>query len=66
MQNRPALSSFDRVKLLLYGSCDSCQILLYVAAAAAYQLRIRLGQNLKKLQIYDIIKGWGYRPAQQI
>ena len=22
-------------------------------------------QNLKKLQIYDIIKGWAYRPAQK-
>jgi hypothetical protein len=28
----------------------------YIPAAAAYQLQIR-GQNLKKLQIYDIIKG---------
>ena len=38
----PALSSFEDVKF--YGSCKygSCQILLYVAAAAAYQLRTRL------------------------
>jgi hypothetical protein len=34
---------------------SSCQILLYIAAAAASSAALACGQNLKKLQIYDII-----------
>ena len=45
-------------------SYDSCQILLYMAAAAAILPALGCGQNLKKLEIYDIIKGWGYVAAQ--
>jgi hypothetical protein len=38
----------------LYGSCKSCVSIPWRA------------ENLKKLEIYDIIKGWGFRPAQKI
>jgi hypothetical protein len=67
MQNHPGRVKFPGMSnFVAAASYGSCQILLYVAAAAAAASQLGLGQNLKKLQIYDIIKGWAYRPAQQI
>jgi hypothetical protein len=36
------------------------------AAKAAFPPRGGCAENLKKLEIYDIIKGWGFRLAQKI
>jgi hypothetical protein len=36
------------------------------AAKAAFPPRGGCAENLKKLEIYDIIKDWGFRLAQKI
>ena len=56
-----------RVKFLCssYKPAGSCQILICMAAAkAAFPLRGGCAEILKKLEIYDIIKGGPFGPAQ--
>ena len=54
------VSSF--VAAASYGSCQILNELQLQLEAGPGSC----GQNLKKLEIYDIIKGWAYRPAQKI